>query len=90
MITVYKYTIDPNGSEIKIPCQADILTVAFQGDDLCFWAKVDTDKELRTRNFYAFGTGHEIPRRMGTDYEYIGTGFMGNGLVFHLFERMGL
>ena len=90
MITIYKYIIDPNKTEIEIQAQAEILSVAFQGANLCMWAKVDTEEELQKRNFQAFGTGHEIPRQMGMDFDYIGTGFMDNGLVFHLFERLGL
>lgn len=86
MITVYKYVIDPWNSEIELPIGAEVLSVAFQGDVFCMWAKVDTDAETEVRSFKAFGTGHEMPRQMGIDYKFIGTGFMHNGLVFHVFE----
>jgi len=90
MITVFKYTIDPYSSEIELPIGAEILSVAFQRDDFCVWAKVDTEAKTETRNFEAFGTGHEIPRGMGIDYKFVGTANMDNGLVFHAFERLGL
>jgi hypothetical protein len=90
MITVYKYIIDPYSSEIELPIGAEILSVAFQRDTCCVWAKVDTEAETEKRNFEVFGTGHEIPRNMGIDYEFVGTAHMDNGLVFHAFERLGL
>jgi hypothetical protein len=90
METIYKYEIDPYEPGIEMPKGAEILTVAFQDEAFYIWAKVNPDAEKETRNFQAFGTGHSIPEGMGTDYEYIGTGFMYNGLVFHAFERKGL
>jgi hypothetical protein len=69
---------------------SEILSVAFQRDVFCMWAKVDTEAKTEIRNFEVFGTGHKIPREMGIDYKFIGTGFMDNGLVFHAFERLGL
>ena len=90
METIYKYTIKIGEPETEMPKDAEILTVAFQGESMCFWAKVDPANETETRSFYAFGTGHEIPCGMGMDHQYIGTGFMHSGLVFHAFERLGL
>ena len=90
MITVYKYIIDPYNSEILLPNNAEILSVAFQGNEFCMWCKVDTERSVLPRNFEVFGTGHEIPRNMGIDYNFIGTAHMDNGLVFHAFERLGL
>lgn len=90
MITVFKYEIPPYNAAIKLPVGAEILSVAFQGDTFCMWAKVNTDAETEERNFEAFGTGHEMPYTMGVDYEFVGTAHMDNGLVFHAFERVGL
>lgn len=87
METIYKYKIDPHVLGIRMPCGAEILSVAFQGDAFYLWAKVNTDANTEFRNFNTFGTGHEIPRQIGVDYKFIGTGFMRNGLVFHVFER---
>jgi len=90
MDTIHKYIIDPSKPEINMPALAEILTAAFQGESLCLWARVNTNNQLRTRSFYAFGTGHEIPRQIGFKFMYTGTGFMHNGLVFHVFERLGV
>jgi hypothetical protein len=90
MITVFKYVIDPYNPEIEIFIGAEILSVAFQREDFCIWAKVDTSQITEKRNFYFFGTGHEIKTDMGIDYKFIGTGYMDDGLVFHAFERLGL
>lgn len=90
MDTVYKYEISGYEPEIEMPKGAEILTVAFQGDKFCLWAKVDTDAAIEKRYIEAFGTGHDIPRCVGIDWKYLGTGFMRNGLVFHAFERLCL
>ncbi len=90
MITVFKYEIPPYNAAIKLPVGAEILSVAFQRDTFCMWAKVDTEAETEERNFEAFGTGHEMPYIMGVDYKFVGTAHMDNDLVFHAFERLGL
>jgi len=90
MHTIYKYEIDSGNPLIWMPEGAEILTVGFQGDTFCLWAKVDTDAHAEARNIHAFGTGHEMPYGMGIDWKYVGTGFMNNGLVFHAFESIGL
>ena len=87
MITVFKYTIPADDTIAVLPREADILTVAFQGDDLCVWAKVDTSiEEMEARTFKVFGTGSPIPQDNEPMYNFIGTAFMNNGLVFHVFE----
>lgn len=86
MNTVYKYVINPDVSALELPRGAKILSVAFQRDDFCMWAKVDTEAEIETRAFRVFGTGHDIPRNMGINYRFVGTAHMDNGLVFHAFE----
>jgi hypothetical protein len=90
MKTVYKYEIYPDEPEISIHKDAKVLTAAFQGNTFCLWAEVDTENEYENRNIHMFGTGHKIPCEMGVDYQYIATGFMDNGLVFHAYERLGL
>lgn len=90
MITVFKYTICLDEPRLLLPKSAQLLTVGAQGNKFCLWAKVDSEADLEERNFHVFGTGHEIPRNMGSDFDYIGTVFMHNDLVFHIFERLGL
>jgi len=87
MITIYKYTVHPSEESVAMPRDAEILTTAFQGQELCIWAKIDTETtEHEERKFKVFGTGHNIPQDMGIMYDFIGTAFMDNGLVFHIFE----
>lgn len=87
MTTIYKYIISSNAAVVAMPEDAYVLSTAFQGKDLCIWARVDTDiKEIESRTFRVFGTGHPIPQDMGLMYDFIGTAFMDNGLVFHVFE----
>ena len=90
MLTVYKYVVDLYDSEIELPKCAKVLTVAYQGEDLCMWVEVDTDNEKEIRYFHIFGTGHNIPYTIKSKFEYVGTGFLYNGLVFHVYERFGL
>lgn len=89
MRKIFKYEVGIKCS-IDIPVGAKILSVHCQNDSVFFWAEVDTRTEVMTRNFEIFGTGHEIPYRMGVDYDFIGTAHMSTGLVWHLFERLGL
>jgi hypothetical protein len=92
MKTVYKYTLNWDKPEIQLPKDAKILTVGYQGNDLMMWVEMGVDKEVEveTRNFHIFGTGWPIKEDMGVDYVYIGTAFAYNGLVFHVYERLGL
>lgn len=84
---IFKYVLHPDGNEIALPKGAAILSVAFQGDQFCFWAKVNPDEmEKEVRIFRVFGTGHDMPQEMGIDYKFLGTGWMSDGLVFHAFE----
>lgn len=86
MITVYKYIIDPNSPSIMINDKAEILSITFQGNELCLWAKVDTNNKLVSRNFNIYGTGHEIRNE---SLAFIGTAFLGSmSLVFHVFEKI--
>lgn len=90
MITVFKYEVSPVGMGIELPIGAEVLSVAFQRDKLCLWAKVDTEAKTETRSFGAFGTGHEIFDEKVINHKFIGTAHMDNGLVFHVFEKIGL
>ena len=84
MNRVYKYTLYPDG-KIEMPLGAEILSTAFQGEELQIWAVVDMEEERKEdRYFHVFGTGHDIniaPESM----VFVGTVFL-NNLVFHVFE----
>lgn len=88
MITVYKYVLEVGNGELRLPVGAEILSVAFQGDDLCLWAKVNDKCGEEAREFDVFGTGWNIPEHIGTEREFIGTAHTDGGLVFHVFERL--
>ena len=90
MITIFKYELSLDNPEIKLPKGAEILSVASQGHELFMWAKIDTEAKTEIRTFEVFGTGHEMTQDMGIDYKFIGTAHTITGLVFHVFERLGL
>lgn len=83
---VYKYGLQPN-SQINLPKNAKILTVAVQNEEVFLWAKVNPDElEMETRTFFSFETGHDMPTHIEMDF--IGTVFFQNGMVFHVFEQI--
>lgn len=86
MRTIYKYRISPAGHKIKMPVGAQILSVAFQGEEFCLWALVETDAAIEERNIVAIPTGFNIPEGEVGKLQFIGTGHMALGLVFHAFE----
>jgi len=87
MKTIYKYLLEPiTLNKVDMPTGSEILSVAFQRDNLYIWAKVDIEATLSTRKFKVFGTGHEIPLEEENCLKFIGTGHMDGGLVFHVFE----
>jgi len=90
--TIYKYELSPvlqGNHSLKLPKNAEILSVQAQNDTPCIWALVYPDNEVEERFFELFGTGHDIPCDMGIDRKFIGTFQMyGGSLVFHLFERI--
>lgn len=86
MITTHEYIITHNNSEINTFRDAEILDVAFQGEDLCLWLKVNTDNPETTRDFCIYGTGWEFDKEDSYVW-YVGTAFIDN-LVFHVFEKV--
>ncbi len=85
METIFKYIIEPNEEEIMMQVGAEILSVAFQQDNFCLWAKVDPEASVCKRRFKVFVTGRRIQIEADASLKFIGTGFLG-GLVFHAFE----
>ena len=87
--TIWKYVLVPEMLTISIPEGATILTAREQGDEICIWAEVCTEKPLETRSFEIYGTGHNIPTDMGVDRRYIGTAAIyGGKYIFHVYERL--
>ena len=83
MKTIFKYQISPWSTSRTMPALAEILTVQVQGEDVCVWARVDTDFAPKTRQFGFYGTGHPLPEDPGV---YVGTVQLGP-LVWHVFDR---
>lgn len=85
MKQVWKYEIPENGSAIKMPICAQILSADFQGDAAYVWALVDIDAAPTQRKVIVRGTGHNI---RSENLLFIQTIFHGS-LVFHVFEDLG-
>ena len=88
MKTVYKYSFSHPGigTSISMPIDSEILSLQMQHGIPCLWVLVDTDKAPCLRQFYIYGTGHEIP---STTQKFIGTFQVSEGnLVFHVFEDL--
>ena len=83
MKTIFKYTLDPFVSAVKMPAGAQILTVQAQHGQAQLWAIVDTERPDELREFAVVGTGHPMPDDHG---EYVSTFQLPDlGLVFHVF-----
>lgn len=88
MITIHKYEIESYHPETLMPKDAEILTVAIQGNKFLIWARVDTENPLEERKFHAFSTNSDIEVEIPPNFKYIGTGFTIDGLVSHAFEEL--
>lgn len=74
---------------IKMPEDAEILSVQEQGGILRIWALVNPDNKKEVRDFEVFGTGHNIYYDMGVERKYIATVIeKDRPLVWHIFERI--
>lgn len=88
MKTIWKYKLAPE-IELEVPTRREFLTVHAQGEDIFLWMKVDTiyyPQYFNKIKIRCFGTGHEMPN--DKELSYLGTAFLPNGLVFHVFEEM--
>lgn len=84
MQTIWKFPLQIGGVwEVEMPSHAEILSLALQGDDLFFWARVEPTNAFVRRRFIVVGTGHTMPFRT---LKFLGTVHLENGLVFHAFE----
>lgn len=85
--TIWKFKLNVDDIVVLyMPHGADILTVDIQDDWPCLWAAVDRNTPTEARSFVIHGTGHHID-----NYDkkmFVGTFFMSNGLVFHVFEMV--
>lgn len=87
--TIWKYPLTISKlQEIDMPKGAEILTAQMQDDEPVLWALVDPDQEKERRFIEIYGTGHWLD---GDPRKYISTfQIMESGLVFHVFEYLGI
>lgn len=82
MITVYKYPMKITGKQtIQMPEDSLTILVAEQNGTLCMWAEVDTESPLEEKEFYIYGTGHEISHDGAM---HLGSAVVGN-FVWHVY-----
>ena len=84
MRTIYKYVLSSDTS-IDMPVGAELLSVHQQEGKVCLWALIATEAAKESRRFLTYGTGHVIPDKK---IHYLGTVYLYNGMVFHVFEDM--
>ena len=87
MRTIWKYQLEIEGrAVVKMPKDAEILSVQLQHHKPTLWAIVDPDAEKEERTIVIFGTGHPMPDSMA-GLHFLGTvQTRGGGLVWHIFE----
>lgn len=87
MKTIYKYPLQTvDEPQLNMPRGARVLSFHSQNDQPCIWALVDPDEPVQLRRFYLAGTGQPFKYNPAS-LRFIGTAlFMGDTLVFHLFE----
>lgn len=82
MKTVWKFPIDAKCVVITAPVER-FLTAQMQGNTLCVWALVDTEKESRSFGVSMIGTGWPLEEPIDGS-EYIAT--VQDGIsVWHIF-----
>lgn len=85
MKTIWKYTLHvANAQSIKIPKNAEMLTVQMQGGEPQLWVLVDPEETKVDVIIEIYGTGHPINKEK---LEYINT-FQEGDLVFHVFKKL--
>lgn len=93
MKTIYKYPIQDMNLHvspfIKLPKDAQILSVQYQGEDLCVWALVDPDSNIFERvEFKIVGTGFDLEDEDLENYEYLETvQTKSHSFVWHIFRK---
>lgn len=71
----------------RLPKWAEIISIAFQGDELFIWAIVDPEAERVGRILYVIPTG--VPFPYEPEFRFLGTAHHRSGLlVYHVFEYL--
>lgn len=88
MKKIWKYPLNNMRNEIQMPAAAKIIHVGENpehSDQPTVWAMVNPEAALEPRILCVTATGEEI---LDANREYIGTGVMSGGLVWHIFEAI--
>lgn len=85
MAAIWKYNMPLSGTVIHLmPIGAQPVSVAFQGDSLSLWAKVDDcATNAVSRRFHVLLTGQHFS---SSELRFIGTAMLDEGYVVHVFE----
>lgn len=86
--TVWKFPLLPQSpSVVSMPRSAAVIHVGDNGDSgPVLWAIVETDAQLVDREFWVYGTDHELPSGI-TKRDHLGSVQTPSGLVWHVFEE---
>lgn len=87
---IYKYQLEVADEQtIKIPMNAELLSVQTQNEVPCLWALIDPNEVTENRWIEIFGTGNPVNCDFGKERRFLGTFQLMNGaLIFHAFERL--
>lgn len=79
----YKYPVVYKAKKfsLMLPQGAQFLRVNWQGQELFVWYLVDIDAPVFQKDFYFYGTGHDV----APDHKYVTT-FDNGPFVMHMFE----
>lgn len=93
MITIYKYLLPNTVTELMLPKGAIVHSVGQDpkkenSDQLCIWARVDTDAPYEARTFYIAATGRPLHSGLGHKLNFIGTVVTRDRMVFHIHEAV--
>lgn len=88
-MTIFKYPLALSPlQEVKLPKDAEILSVQDQRGTICLWAAFPGDDEPRvSREIEIVGTGQPVESFERVDRKFLGTVQQGD-FVWHVFERV--
>ena len=88
-MTIYKWPLHHSDVQVlPVPTGTRFLHVAEQSGLLMIWGSCDEDGVIENCTLAVIGTGNPGPRE--DEARYIGTALMHSGLVWHVFEQIGV
>lgn len=85
MNTVWKYRLELDKNDLKLPKGSNLLTVMDQNGEICLWCRCDDHAELEVRRLIVSGTGQPAPAPETS--RYVGSVCQGP-FVWHVFELL--